>query len=48
MSKKYVSDFVKKMRELSARIHPTWLWISTDPRTNKSQTYIKKVHGDLT
>ncbi len=43
MEKKYVSDFVKRMRLLSLRLKYTrLLWNSTD-----NGTYIKAKHGKL-
>lgn len=42
MKKKHVSEFVKKMRGLSARIVKVMLWNSTE-----NGTYIKEKHGEL-
>lgn len=41
-----VTDFVKRMRELSFRIKPKLLWYSKEP-DKKGTTYIKAKHGEL-
>lgn len=43
---KYVSDFVKKQREISSRMVPRLAWDSRY-KNGKGRTYIKKIHGEL-
>jgi len=47
MNKKYVSPFVKKMRELSAIPTVRLLWLSNPPDKSHGVTYVKKIHGEL-
>jgi hypothetical protein len=47
MKKKYVSDFVKRQKELNSRIVKRLLWLSKPPNKLKGITYIKKIHGEL-
>lgn len=42
MSKKYISEFVKKQRVLSLRIYPRLVWNSV-----LQGTYVKNKHGEL-
>lgn len=49
--KKYVSDFVKKQREISSRLQTRVAWdaksITQGNVRVKGQTYIKSKHGEL-
>lgn len=49
--KKYLSDFVKKQREISSRLQTKVAWdaksITQDKIRVKGYTYIKSKHGEL-
>ena len=45
--KQNVSEFVKRMNALKARLQPKLLWISRHPKSLAGLTYVKKVHGEL-
>lgn len=47
MAKKYISNFVKKQKALTARIVEKVLWMSKPHFTKPGITYVKKQHGDL-
>ena len=45
--KKYVSNFVKRQRELSSKIIIKTLWLSKPNNKLSGATYVKKNHGEL-
>jgi len=45
--KKYVSEFVKRQRELQSRIGYKVLWLSKPAEKLAGITYVKKLHGEL-
>ena len=45
--KKYVSEFVKRQRELQSKIAYKVLWLSKPAEKLAGITYVRKLHGEL-